>query len=630
VTHLLGKPAAPQRPAAVVLLGVSYTEAASTVIGDRAKYSRVSTWAKTWLDADGEVLQNSTAVMPYVGYRLLEHIAAKAPPTGVTWVICDRMHRLMSSTGWYQALDAGEWDCGESSSPARLHAGDSSKKSFRGYLVVSDPPTLVLARSVEHNATLLLLDSRNWGWEQPDAAAPAQEQSRALTAWWRCYRIWVRDWLHGQLRSTAGATVMGGFRAGHMDSEVKIHSDPVARDMEQVAIFPGRCQCWRLGAVPGPVFDVDVRSAYPAIACERDFPCALEWCGHADKRQVAEWLRFGWGVIAQVGVTSDRGDYPYRDESGVYFPRGPFTTVLCGPELQIALDREEVRWVREVSVYKIAPVLRSFARAMLDSFSLLRTFDIPGLVGSAKFTTNCLWGRFAQRERRWKQCTCMLPASSYDAWCQDAPPPDHDCSSQEGVHYLARAPRTAPESACTRWRSIGWRVEYQTAPRLAADTFPAILAYLASYGRVQALRIIRTVGDHEMIYWDTDGGYVTERGVLNLESAELLGLDRPGKLRLVARSPMVTVYGCKHIEPVGAAPTHAGIPLHAERKGDRYVWRDVESVTTALSVHEAPTGRICRHRCQPGVYYPHGRLLPDGRVEPVTRFGGIEHGEGEE
>jgi hypothetical protein len=446
----------------------------------------------------------------------------------------------------------------------------------------------------------------------------AEQQLAELHKWWSAYRRWVGKYLGGQLRSTAGATAWNGYRSTYLHDGVGIHDYEFVRSAERAAVTPGRCQCFKLGVVRGRICHVDVVGAYTTMALSREYPSVVEWDGESDAPGVSEWLSNGWGVIADVTLSDGGGRYPYRDDTGVYYPRGPMRTHLVGPELRSAFDAGIVSSVGHCVVYRMAPILRAYGRAMLRGIADARSQGVRGLVASVKLTTHTLWGRWAQRSRRWIRCTCIPPRRKWDSWFAPDPGPYHDCRNGDGVTWLSSPPGETGRRMLTRWRSIGGLVEYATCERDSPDTSPAVLAYLASYCRVRLQEIIDAVGERNMVYCDTDGIYCTEDGFGKLCEADMIGDGSPGTLRVVGTYDGVVVYGAKQIAKGDGTWTHAGVPDDAEVNGDTAQWDTCRGMLDSLRMGEAPRGQLTLRRRRISVSYRHGEIQPDGRVTPIT------------
>lgn len=290
-------------------------------------------------------------------------------------------------------------------------------------------------------------------------------------------------------------------------------------------------------SVMGPLYALDARGLYPYCMWQHSYPRQLvkhgAGCSVAELRDRCE----SHGAIARVHVRTASGVYPVRREGRLLMAAGDFWTVLCWPELQRALDNQDIAEVGEYALYSMAPLFKSF----VDYWWARRLKAIKsGDVAEEMFTKlimNSLSGKFAQRSHRWAdepRVACPAPWGAFHA-------PD---------------PSTGLLVAC---RAVGWNAQVKQVAGWGRDAFPAITAHIMAWGREYMLGVIRALPEKSVLYIDTDGLLVTQDGLDAMAERGLLAEFRLGGFRLLKQADEGFVYGPRHYR-IGDQWCIAGVP----------------------------------------------------------------------
>jgi hypothetical protein len=626
--HYLSAGPPAQLPAGHVIIGYTLDYVVRQGFRGNCKHATVKDWCilkytDNICEDDNHVEQDGIG-----SDSLWQNILSVDSYRGRKWIWCEGLHDLFVSGCFYDYLDKGDFDAGYNANHEERRHGPNKGKHFKGFVLDSGTPCIGLVRSALSGAVLQFVCTSNYGATTRNAECSSREAAHRTAKWVMAYCRLIRDYWHNEYKPTAAGIAWAAFRKGYNECDVLIHDNEEVMKLERRAVFPGRNQCWRLGNIHGDSYHLDIVSAYTAIGVDGLFPVRLYGTGTTNTGELWKAIADGWLVIADVTLSDKRGRFPYRDRTGVYYPRGTYETTLCGPELIESLNSNAVDSVAFVAMYAAGKVFSRWSGSMLALRRLSVNSSVPGLRGSIKLTTNCLYGKFAGRNRVWKKCTCNRSAHRWDTWLQNDPGYSHSCTTNGGMQGRSGGGNGNAPGVLTRWRTIVGTTEFSTESNTNGESAAAVLAYLASHCRVQLAKCIDTVGDENMIYCDTDGFYCNEHGYNNLLESGMIGNGEPGTLRLVKVVDNLCIYGLKHLTVGESDWTHAGVPDSAVLEDGKFTWQIPESMYQGLSRKSPPNGRITLHSHVPSVQYLHGNVQPDGRVRPIQPlvFGGYVNG----
>jgi hypothetical protein len=626
-------------PPVVLSVGLS-TKRRTTKIGRiRQTYLDCSAWAVCLWDIDSDA---NKPIEQFVGdspRHLWTLVGQSLDEQSITWLWCRGMRELLILTDWYAALECGRWSIGGRNGEQEVQSGLGMKRHFRGYLIDADPPNIVLARHEKTGNVIQIVDTANFGvddWSDMSdvdivvdtakersflsgKAAESQAHARALLvgSWAVGWSRLVKEKHWGPLRPTAASQALTAFTTSYMKHLVLVHDDEQAKQLERQAYYPGRCEAFRIGFIDGPVYHLDVKACYPAISrCER-IPCRYKGTFQAGQGDISKMAADGWLIVADVTIETGQANYPYREDGNIVYPMGRFRTVLCWPELEDAINNGRVTKIHKVARYEGEELLHEWSAEMLKMRSLPQQEDMPSLHVGIKCLTNSLYGAFAKRARRWISCPHRPPPGPYTVWygriCSRCCP---DTYARSGQGTLG-ASNAGDKETFTRWRSIGWRSEFEIAERESRDAIPQISAWVCSLGRRYLLRLLETAGRQNVFYCDTDSLWVNERGIDNLSQGGYIRGSVPGHLGIKDSFSSIIIHGHKSYS-AGLNGAHCGVPNGALIRQDGSAeWESMESVVMSIKRHEKPVAVVVNRRRGTPSAYTGGQVMPDGRVTPL-------------
>lgn len=360
-----------------------------------------------------------------------------------------------------------------------------------------------------------------------------------LGEWWRTMKA-------GQFPRTVPAMSMQFLRSRMQPKCLSTHQEPDALRLERRACHGGRASCWFFGDVLpgympdrrpkmmpggnphgsmlGPLAHYDVRSMYPTLLRDREFPVHL--FSHRNTYTVDDLaeLQEQYGIIASVRIDTELPEYPHRYGERVTFPTGQFTAVLCGDELRRALADGIVRRVNSASVYHMGRPYQETAAELLE---LRRQAQVPGREHwelFIKLLSNALAGKLAQRTGRWVEDREIAPRVPWGEWIE----------------------ADADTGSVTRYRSVSRLAFRYDRSDTGVGTLMAGYAFLCSYGRYLIRCLRERLPARSVVSQDTDGLWVTRPAEeVILKTSNLVGSE-PGQLRETGRSTWGRWWGPKH------------------------------------------------------------------------------------
>lgn len=397
----------------------------------------------------------------------------------------------------------------------------------------------------------------------------------------------------GNFQRTIAAQALTAFRHRFMRHAILILSNDAVSRLERAAYYGGRCECMYLGRVGARLYNLDVNSMYPYIMAARPVPTRLRYHRQGGTVDVLRRAMQRHLVIARVTAQTDVPVVPYRHNGRLVFPAGTFEATLCQPELELLLEHGRVLEVHEMAVYDGAVVFRDYVETL---YQMRRQYQDAGNVTYAlltKLLLNSLYGKFGQRAMRWVD---VRPAEEGESGEWYEIPPD--------------------DSPAERYRvRLGLVQRYERLGE-SEQSFPAISAFITSYGRVLLWHLMELAGAGHVYYTDTDSVIVDDVGYQRL--APYVDDARLGALKVVGTSDDSLFFGAKDYR-FGDERRIKGIKRDAEQVDEHtYIqdtWRSWD-----YTLKEGQDGCIYVDR-QPHVLtreYTKGVPTASGWVEPLS------------
>ena len=474
----------------------------------------------------------------------------------------------------------------------RARAVPSAKK---GVAILEDPPTILTVRVNGLSGTLTLLDVRNYGVE----CYPRDMHVHDRADWLADFVIDMigalksQHW--GSLKLSAGGQAMSIYKTAFITHAVHCHTHPEALSLEESAYVGGRCECRRLGKIPGVAYHLDYRSLYPSICNDEWLPVALR-SYHAGAAPPVSWLDDSEHLyIGDVTVQTSEPAYPYRRRYDTIYPVGRWRVSLAGPELRDAETRGRIVAWHNFAVYDSAPALRRYAVDLYSMLAVKRRHGSPELIAWLKRLLVCLPGKMGQRGNSWEPYPDGNPPAPWCEWIE-----------------------ADDEGECTRCRSLGWQCQRECKIPWADDSVPAIAAWITSAGRMRLLNAIRSAGWDHVYYYDTDSIICDQTGYDGLVNGKLVGVNEFGRLRVIESCADLEIHGIKHYR-INGRLVCSGLPKGVTEQGpdDTCYWYREWLKKAVTCGHRPYVQRVLRNYARDGVYR-HGEVDRCGKVRPLT------------
>jgi DNA polymerase family B len=412
---------------------------------------------------------------------------------------------------------------------------------------------------------------------------------RATLAWFD----FLQQHRLGGFAPTLASQAMRAYRHRFMPVELLVDMDTNALELARAAYVGGRVECYRIGVVRGPIYRLDVNSMYPYVMRDGHFPVKLiSTTRRATVADLREWCR-DCCVTASVELFTDVPAYPVVHDRRLLFPINRFTTTLCTPELQLALEAGHVARVYHVAVHERAVIFRDFVTELWELRRAAARAGDTLAVWLLKIFSNSLYGKFGQRGR------VYFEAGQVDF--------------HESRSWLEYDMDTGTE---LKHRALGGLHQVFADDAEAWNSMPAVAAHVTSYARRYLWELQQQAGRPEVLYCDTDSLATTGAGHARL--AHLIDAEQLGALKLEGTEDWAIYHGPKDYE----------YPSHKKTKGIRSsaVWIDSRTVVqqqwTSLvglladgQVSAPITRAVSKHLSR---VYSKGLVTPSGRVLPVS------------
>lgn len=538
------------------------------------------------------------------GLGKLHYIMDEAvTPSHGTLIVVDDAYSTLTGVGMWSQIKSGRWSL----------KGTDERRPSAPRCIVEDPPTIIHYGVSGRAGYAVICDTANWGWQMPEEHAwcgVVREKFADLPKYvTNClmvkvmsirnfvaeYDRLIKDGMLGDSwRMTSGSQAFYGFRQNYMNSPIEASRCDESESLVERSSYGGRCECFFLGEVQGPIYQYDVNQLYSfaAMSC----PVPVEFIGDITGYAMARSPSGMWDMAADVQIETSVPIYPYRaaGEHGdrgnplVIYPVGNFRTFLAGPELQLAAECGHIKEIYFASEYRTEKVLKEWALRMWS----LRGKSEGAMKKVVKGISLSLYGKFGQRLREW----------SPDA--DEIPPGDMDV----GDWYTA-----GRDGGVNRHRVLCGQCATEITGGYVGQSSPPISAWINSFGRLHLQRLINEAGG--CYYCDTDSLWVDREGHLALQGSQWVGTEL-GQLRLVQDWERVDFRGIKHYVAEGEL-SHAGIPDKAEVIGEgRYMWQEDCSFGGHMNSREWPSKRIVVRSYRGQSLYRHGIVNSDGSVSP--------------
>jgi hypothetical protein len=207
-----------------------------------------------------------------------------------------------------------------------------------------------------------------------------------------------------------------------------------------------------------------------------------------------------------------------------------------------------------------------------------------------------MYGKWAQRARRWVNVHDQPNGERWESWWQPHP------ESGDPVP----------------WRAIAGIVQYQDCSEESKLACPAIGAFMASYGRAYLFTVMSLAGLENVHYWDTDSVMVNDDGMDKLDRLRAIDPAAFGLLKIREQSDDVELFGVKHYR-FGQRYVCSGVSVATDERlhGSVRVEEHASFNDGLWHKRRGEAKRVARNRAR-ARKYNQGRVLRDGTVVPFT------------
>ena len=474
---------------------------------------------------------------------------------------------FLTVTGFWDMMDRGEFQLID---PTQWRVENDNrvplcKRPFRGCCIISDPPVLISASHKNGRVRIVGLDNyfpgeHRWRNAGSNCERPMESEAfngrhndghssrdKAIYAE-RLMTEAISDWHEsdcGCWQSTAAGLAFTSWRHTLKRGEVLVKHGHHTDYLERRSYMAGRCEAFFIGSIKrgkrrhsdttkgnasigsrannGTVYQLDIRSFYPWLMTQLPYPVRLlarEQCADVSNIKQHSLVHL---PIADVWLETNEPLYPYRGKSGLLWPIGSFRTVLCGPELQIAIERKHIVSVHAVAWYApgwpfTAWVGKWFSKRMEAHAARNEPREL-----FCKMILNSLHGKLGSKPTIWQDEPNHAAHYRWGSW--------HETDAVLGCKV--------------EFRAIAGNVQRNIGRRDGRDSCPAISSYVSSYGRVALLNLMQECPDRSVLYCDTDSLIVTQSGLDALSAKGLVGGTHLGALRIVAEAKSIEIRHAK-------------------------------------------------------------------------------------
>lgn len=409
--------------------------------------------------------------------------------------------------------------------------------------VLDSPPTIICVRHQETKGRIVIVDTLNWfkcsvadlGKACGYGKLPMPQAYDPQEAWFEyCRRDTLISFLTfaglmgwcvknnmGQFVYTSAGQAMHAYRHRFMTSKIAVHDNQEVKALERAAYFGGRTTVFKKGPIRDTVYQYDVNSLFPYVMAFHTYPSKLRrYKIRGLGQDMPDWDRPS-DCVAICTVNTKADLFPLRIDRAVTYPIGKFTTVLCGSELQNAIDNKVIESFGSWAEYDCKDL---FSKWVKELYAMRLEYKEQGndlYEMFVKSILNSLYGKFGQ----------LSPV-----WC-------HSPDDQSGEPWTTWRGRHPVDGTLTEFRSIGQEVFYKDRKRELSSTFVAISAFVTSRARgyMDSLRAI--AGRENVLYQGVDSLIVFRQGKERLEQFGACHETNIGKLKLVCCGNFGEIYG---------------------------------------------------------------------------------------
>ena len=310
------------------------------------------------------------------------------------------------------------------------------------------------------------------------------------------YLTWMKEEDLGNWQITGNSQCWAVFRHKFLTHKLTVHAEEEVLAAERRAMWAGRCEAfWRGNLWDTRVMEYDFTNSYSQIS--HDYTVPTKYIGEMPMtRDWKEWLGSdSIAFIVDCTVTTDVPVVPCARDDRIVWPVGSFDTTLWDVEVRAVLDSGGSVTVHRGWMYRKAPVLRAFARWVLDVVNDTTGNVEPWLRHLLKHWSRALIGRFAMTYRKWE----------YDGEMPDS-------RVESGIAF------NIDDDTSEKYIHIGTSMWTDAGREEWKHSMPMITGYIQAIARVQLWEVLRRMPFRSVLYCDTDSLFVTREFQEDIEN----------------------------------------------------------------------------------------------------------------
>lgn len=409
-------------------------------------------------------------------------------------------------------------------------------------------------------------------------------------------RLWSYWRKHGiyDFELTPAALSRRVYRMRWEQKRIRIPDDTDVLGLDRIGYYGGFNECFRIGAVKGPIYQVDINSLYPHVMAQNPFPC--EVLSHGDCEGSTEPPE-DWRpdhTTAEVWISSVDRAYPVRFSDQTLYCTGDIRTVLCGPELARAWSSRDVlrigRWVK----YRCADLFAEWADYWSKARSFAKDRGDKFADTIVKQHMNSLHGKFGQQTGEWKYVGRMAIEGTFG------------CGQIFNKEWRKFAD----------YRDINGERWERMREGEDKESFVPIAAWTASYGRLYMDWMIEIAEPSQVLYIATDSLLVTARGYHSLKAAGIMDTGTMGHFKTEGRFDDVNIWNVNQVD-LDTLKRRSGVKKGSIEIGPG-VWSTElwESCANGITSRDPDSVFIETTLLRPSLSYSRRTVLADGTTAP--------------
>jgi len=397
----------------------------------------------------------------------------------------------------------------------------------------------------------------------------------------------------GTFGITLASQAFNAYRHRFMPVKIGIHDQDRALRLERSGYFGGRTECFHIGRMENKtLYALDINSMYPFVMRSFEYPHMIKGFRKDCPLELAPEIIERFAVVAECKLDTDEPVYAKRLNHKTVFPIGRFTTTLNSGTFRYALERDHIVSIDKIALYSKADLFSLWVDEIYHLRLSYMARNDKTLTYLCKIMLNSLYGKFGQKSDE------LL-----------------DEGTDNEIRYDSERILDLPTGEWLMMICLG---NYYKLVKLKVNegynSFPAIAAHVTDYARLYLWQLMKTAGQDEVFYTDTDSLYTTAAGYENLKP--YLDASELGKLKLEKQSAYWHFFGCKDYIFKGRK-TLKGIPKMCKRVGFRTFEYDMfPGIKTELRQGISNNYTIMKMQKTLKREYDKGIIHPSGKVYP--------------